>query len=132
LNIIVESFGFKHGVPTDADLVFDVRFLANPHYVPELKGLTGMDSRVSTYVHNDPMTLPFLDKMQDFVKFTLPQYEHEGKAFLTIAIGCTGGRHRSVTLAEDLAAELARDNFRITILHRDAGHPPRTISASGV
>lgn len=119
LLITVESFGFKHGVPIDADLVFDVRFLRNPHYVPELKQLTGLSPEVVAYIHEDPVTEPFLVKTMDLIRFTLPQYEREGKAYLTIAIGCTGGRHRSVALAEDMAAELAGDGYRVTVFHRD-------------
>jgi RNase adapter protein RapZ len=120
LNITLESFGFKHGLPIDADLVFDVRFLANPHYVPELKPFTGRDPAVAHYVHQDPLTEPFLEKMMSFVSFALPQYEREGKAYLTIAIGCTGGRHRSVTIAEDVARYLGGDGYRVTVFHRDA------------
>lgn len=124
LQITVESFGFKHGIPIDADLVFDVRFLANPHYVPRLKPLTGLSAEVARYVHSDPLTEPFLEKMFDLIGFTLPQYQREGKAYLTIAIGCTGGRHRSVTVAEDLANYLRRDAYRVEVLHRDARREP--------
>jgi UPF0042 nucleotide-binding protein len=120
LHITVESFGFKHGIPIDADLVFDVRFLANPHYVPSLKPLIGLDPEVARYVHNDPLTEPFLEKMFDLIGFTLPQYQQEGKAYLTIAIGCTGGRHRSVTVAEDLATYLRSQSYRVEVFHRDA------------
>lgn len=120
LHITVESFGFKHGIPIDADLVFDVRFLANPHYVPDLKPLTGLSPEVAKYVHDDPLTEPFLEKMFDLIGFTLPQYQQEGKAYLTVAIGCTGGRHRSVTIAEDLAVYLRSQGYRVEILHRDA------------
>jgi RNase adapter protein RapZ len=119
LMITVQSFGFKHGLPIDADLVFDVRFLANPHYVPELKPLTGMSSEVVSYIHRDPLTEPLLEKMFDFVGFSLPQYQREGKAYLTIAIGCTGGRHRSVALSEELAMYLQREGYRVTVFHRD-------------
>jgi UPF0042 nucleotide-binding protein len=120
LLITVESFGFKHGLPIDADLVFDVRFLVNPHYVPELKPLTGRDPRVARYVHQDPLTEPFLKKMLDFISFSLPQYEREGKAYLTIAIGCTGGRHRSVAIAQDVANYLGGEGYRVSVFHRDA------------
>jgi RNase adapter protein RapZ len=119
LMITAQSFGFKHGLPLDADLVFDVRFLANPHYVPELKPLTGMSPEVVSYIHRDPLTEPLLEKMFDFVGFSLPQYQREGKAYLTIAIGCTGGRHRSVALAEELAMYLQREGYRVTVFHRD-------------
>ena len=124
LQITVESFGFKHGIPVDADLVFDVRFLANPHYVPKLRLLTGLSPEVARYVHQDPVTEPFLEKMFDLIGFTLPQYHREGKAYLTIAIGCTGGRHRSVTLSEDLARYLRGDGYRVAVLHRDVHHEP--------
>lgn len=127
--ITVESFGFKHGIPIDADLVFDVRFLINPHYVPELKPLTGLSPQVAAYVHRHPLTEPFLEHLFAFVGFTLPQYLREGKAYLTIAIGCTGGQHRSVTVAEDLAEYLRREGYRVIVLHRDARPLPPAASA---
>ena len=119
LLVTVTSFGFKHGLPVDADLVFDVRFLANPHYVAELKYLSGKEEAVANYVHADPLTAPFQTRMHDLVDFALPQYQREGKAYLNIAIGCTGGQHRSVVLAEDLAARLLESGYRVTIRHRD-------------
>jgi UPF0042 nucleotide-binding protein len=119
LLVTVASFGFKHGLPTDADLVFDVRFLTNPHYIPALKALDGRSKRVADYVHKDPQTQPFFDKMLDLIHFALPQYQREGKAYLTIAIGCTGGQHRSVVLAEDLAARLKADGYSVMLRHRD-------------
>ena len=119
LTITIVSFGFKHGIPIDADLIFDVRFLVNPHYVPALKPLTGLSPEVAHYIHRDPLTEPFLKKLVDFVDFTLPQYAREGKAYLTIGIGCTGGRHRSVTIAEVLAASLRAEGFRVSVFHRD-------------
>ncbi len=122
--ITVVSFGFKHGLPIDADLVFDVRFLRNPHYVPELKALNGKDEPVADYVHADPLTHPFQEKMADLIQFALPQYEREGKAYLNIAIGCTGGRHRSVVLAEDLAAHLREAGLNVAVRHRDVTNPP--------
>jgi UPF0042 nucleotide-binding protein len=124
LTITIVSFGFKHGIPIDADLIFDVRFLVNPHYVPALKPLTGVSPEVAHYIHRDPLTEPFLEKLVDFVDFTLPQYAREGKAYLTIGIGCTGGRHRSVTIAEDLAASLRSEGFRVTVFHRDSHRDP--------
>lgn len=117
--ITVTSFGFKHGVPGDADLVFDVRFLVNPHYVPELRLRDGRDPEVATYVHADPRTRAFQDRMVDLIRFALPQYQQEGKAYVNIAIGCTGGKHRSVVLAEDLAAMLRQERYRVAVLHRD-------------
>ena len=122
--ITVISFGFKHGLPIDADLVFDVRFLRNPHYVPDLKPLNGRDAPVAEYVHADPLTHPFHEKMIDLIRFALPQYEREGKAYLNIAIGCTGGRHRSVVLTEDLAAQLRDEGLNVAIRHRDVTNPP--------
>jgi len=121
LLVAVISFGFKHGLPVDADLVFDVRFLDNPHYVPELKGLCGRDRPVADYVHRDPLTQPFADRMIDLIEFALPEYQREGKAYLNIAIGCTGGQHRSVVLSEDLAGRLREDGYRVALRHRDIG-----------
>ncbi len=119
LLVTVLSFGFKHGLPIDADLVFDVRFLQNPHYVPTLKALNGRDEAVADYVHADPLTRPFQEKLTDMARFTLPQYEREGKVYLNVAIGCTGGRHRSVVVAEDLARELRQDGYQVAVRHRD-------------
>ena len=124
LVITIVSFGFKHGLPIDADLIFDVRFLVNPHYVPELKPLTGVSPKVANYIHRDPLTEPFLEKLLNFVNFTLPQYAREGKAYLTIGVGCTGGRHRSVTIAEDMAASLRAEGYRVSVFHRDAEREP--------
>jgi RNase adapter protein RapZ len=119
LLVTITSFGFKHGLPIDADLVFDVRFLANPHYVADLKPLDGRDPRVAAFVRHDPRTAEFQVKMNDLVRFALPQYQKEGKTYLNIAIGCTGGRHRSVMLAEELSAILKADGFRTVVHHRD-------------
>ena len=115
------SFGFKHGLPSDADLVFDVRFLDNPHFVDELRPLTGEDKRVSDYVMNADGTQEFLDRCESLIAFLLPRYEAEGKAYLTIAVGCTGGQHRSVACAIELSARLAkRHKGPISVVHRDA------------
>lgn len=119
LIIAVVSFGFKHGTPLDADLVFDVRFLANPFWVPKLKNLNGTHEEVAQYVLSDPLTEPLLEKLFDLVEFTLPQYIREGKAYLTIAIGCTGGKHRSVVVANELARFLAASNYTVRVEHRD-------------
>lgn len=119
LVVTVTSFGFKHGIPMDADLVFDVRFLRNPHYVPPLRGLTGRDAAVAAYVHADPLASPFELKIYDLIRFALPAYLQEGKAYLNVALGCTGGQHRSVVLAEDLATRLRADGCRIAVQHRD-------------
>ncbi len=120
-NINVLSFGFKHGLPIDADLVFDVRFLPNPHYIDALRPLTGLDEPVSDYVMKWKETKKFYKKLYDLLKYMIPQYIKEGKAQLVIAIGCTGGKHRSVTLAEKLTEDLSEDfNFTIRAVHRDA------------
>lgn len=119
LVITVVSFGFKHGLPLDADLVFDVRFLANPHYVRELRWQDGQQSGVVEFVKRDPHTQPFLDKLCDLVSFSIPPYIQEGKAYLTIAIGCTGGRHRSVMVAEELATDLRSRGYEPLLQHRD-------------
>ncbi|OFX17757.1 MAG: RNase adaptor protein RapZ [Armatimonadetes bacterium RBG_16_58_9] len=119
LMVAVVSFGFKHGVPLDADVVFDVRFLANPFWVPEMRKLDGTHAAVSEYVLSDPLTEPLLEKLFDLVEFSIPQYVREGKAYLTIAIGCTGGKHRSVVVADELARFLARANYVVRVEHRD-------------
>ena len=98
LTINVTSFGFKNGVPSDADLVFDVRFLPNPHFIPEFRKLTGKHPKVAKYVRQFPQTQEFLDKATDMLTFLLPHYIKEGKSYLTVAIGCTGGQHRSVMI----------------------------------
>jgi RNase adapter protein RapZ len=119
LVITILSFGFKHGLPLDADLVFDVRFLANPHWVRELRWQDGQQKEVVDYIRQDPLTEPFLNKLCDLVDFSIPPYIQEGKAYLTIAVGCTGGRHRSVMVAEELAAFLRRSGYQPLIQHRD-------------
>ena len=117
--ITIVSFGFKHGLPLDADLVFDVRFLANPHYVRELRWQDGQQAGVIDYVKQDPLTEPVLQKLYDLVTFTIPPYIQEGKAYLTIAVGCTGGRHRSVMVSEELAAFLRSRGYEPLVQHRD-------------
>ena len=119
LHVTTMSFGFKNGVPAEADLVFDVRFLPNPHFVPEFRKLTGLDPKVAQYVRNFPQTTQFLDKVEDLLRFLLPHYLHEGKSYLTVAFGCTGGQHRSVMIAEEMKQRLARDGARVTSSHRD-------------
>jgi UPF0042 nucleotide-binding protein len=117
----IVSFGFKYGTPVDADLVLDVRFLDNPYFVPELKTLTGLDEPVAKFVMAAPETQEFLARTRALLEYVLPRYEREGKSYLTIAIGCTGGRHRSVTIAEALARDLsASTGTTIGVLHRDA------------
>jgi len=117
--ITVTSFGFKFGLPLDADLVFDVRFLINPHYLPELRHFDGRDQPVEEYVMQEEMSREFVRKLHDFIGFSLPYYENEGKAYLNIAIGCTGGRHRSVVIANELGAFLKSRGYRTLIGHRD-------------
>ncbi|MDE2208086.1 MAG: hypothetical protein KGK12_15765, partial [Armatimonadetes bacterium] len=119
LLVTVTSFGFKHGLPIDADLVFDVRFLANPHYVPHLQALDGRNAGVAAYVHADPLFTGFFDRMYELTAFALPAYIREGKAYLNVAIGCTGGQHRSITLAIDLEERLRGDGYETVLIHRD-------------
>ncbi|HLY59480.1 MAG TPA: RNase adapter RapZ [Terriglobia bacterium] len=119
--ISVISFGFRFGVPPDAELVFDVRFLPNPNYVPRLKNKTGRDNAVQKFMDGYPQTQEFMDRLKDFLLYLLPHYIHEGKNYLTIAVGCTGGRHRSVALAERTASILSSEGYRTKIVHRDIG-----------
>ena len=119
--INVVSFGFRFGVPQDADLVFDVRFLPNPNYVPRLKSKTGRDLAVRRFMDRYPQTQEFVKRLMDLLVYLLPHYIREGKSYLTIAIGCTGGRHRSVALAEQISQELAREGYRTKLNHRDIG-----------
>jgi len=119
LTISSTSFGFKNGVPAEADLVFDVRFLPNPHFVPEFRKLTGRHPKVAKYVRQFPQTQEFLDKATDLLKFLLPHYVEEGKSYLTVAFGCTGGQHRSVFIAEEMKKRLAAEGHRVKAIHRD-------------
>lgn len=119
LAVTVLSFGFKHGLPLDADLVFDVRFLPNPHYVPSLKNLTGLDEPVQEYVYRWPVTSQFYRRLTNLLAFLLPQFVTEGKTALTIAIGCTGGQHRSVALADRLATWIKERGYMAMAQHRD-------------
>ena len=119
LTISVTSFGFKNGVPSDADLVFDVRFLPNPHFIPEFRKLTGKHPKIAKYVRQFPQTREFLDKVTEMLTFLLPHYIHEGKSYLTIGIGCTGGQHRSVMIAEELKKRLGSAGYRAKSSHRD-------------
>ena len=118
--ITVLSFGFKYGIPVDADLVFDVRFLPNPFYVQELKHKTGNDIEVRDYVMNSEVAVQFLDKLEDMLLFLIPHYIEEGKNQLVISIGCTGGKHRSVTLVNELGARLSGTEYGLKLEHRDA------------
>ncbi|MFS0636569.1 RNase adapter RapZ [Mesobacillus foraminis] len=117
-TVNVMSFGFKHGLPIDADLVFDVRFLPNPHYIDHMRPKTGLDEEVSTYVLKWNETHKFLEKVTDLLSFMLPHYKREGKAQLIVAIGCTGGQHRSVALAEHIARHF-QDEYDTRVTHRD-------------
>ena len=119
LTISTTSFGFKNGVPAEADLVFDVRFLPNPHFVPEFRKLTGRHPKVAKYVRQFPQTQEFLDKVTDMLKFLLPHYIDEGKSYLTVAFGCTGGQHRSVFIAEEMKKRLEAEGHRVKTTHRD-------------
>jgi UPF0042 nucleotide-binding protein len=113
------SFGYKYGIPTDADLVFDVRFLPNPHFVPELREFTGQDKEVQRYVNSFPQTKEFLRRLEGMLTYLIPHYIQEGKSYLTIAIGCTGGKHRSVMLGERIAKDLKKKGFATKVVHRD-------------
>jgi RNase adapter protein RapZ len=119
MRISVLSFGFKYGIPLEADLLMDVRFLPNPYFLPELKKLDGMDERVKNFVNKWPETGEFLDRYQDLLEYLIPMYEKEGKSYLTLAVGCTGGRHRSVTIAEEICRRLRVLNREVTLSHRD-------------
>ena len=119
LTISAMSFGFKNGVPTDADLVFDVRFLPNPHFVPEFRELTGKHPKVAQYVQSFTQTEEFLEKTTDMLEFLLPHYIKEGKSYLTVAFGCTGGQHRSVFIAEEMKRRLESAGYRVKAGHRD-------------
>ena len=119
IHVDVMSFGFKHGLPMESDLVFDVRFLPNPYYVPELKHGTGLDAAVRDYVFSFPQTGEFMEKLKSMLRFLLPLYNQEGKTVLVISVGCTGGHHRSVAVAHALAQELTDAGFDVTESHRD-------------
>ncbi len=117
--IKIESFGFKHGIPYDADLVFDVRFLPNPFYIPELKAKTGLNHEVSSYVFSFTQTGVFVKQLEEMISFLIPHYMEEGKTELVIGIGCTGGKHRSVAIAEELYKYISKTDYRTVIKHRD-------------
>ncbi len=119
LLVTVESFGFKHGVPIDSDLVFDVRFLPNPHYLPDGPQMTGHDEKVIDYVSSFPQTHEFISKVSDLLLYLIPYYAAEGKSYLTISVGCTGGRHRSVMISENIGKKLQEQGHAAKILHRD-------------
>ena len=119
MRINILSFGFKYGIPLDANLVIDVRFLANPYFVPELKDLNGKDPKIKEFVMNDDETRRFLKKYLDLLEYLIPLNEKEGKAYLTIAVGCTGGRHRSVAIAESILEHISKPDKSVIVTHRD-------------
>ena len=121
MALTVTSFGFKYGLPLEADLVFDVRFLPNPYYIPELKHQTGLDEPVRSFVFKYQQTLDFVTKTEDLLSFLLPNYLDEGKTDLVIAVGCTGGKHRSVCIAKELFEFVSKKGYAATLSHRDMG-----------
>ena len=121
LTVTLVSFGYKHGIPYDADLVFDVRFLPNPHFVPGLRALDGRDPPVAGFVFSHPESRELRERLQDLIQFLLPLYQREGKAYLSVAVGCTGGRHRSVALVESLRGYLEELGYAPLVRHRDLG-----------
>jgi RNase adapter protein RapZ len=123
MRIAVLSFGFKYGIPLDADLLVDVRFIPNPYFVPELKKLDGKDEQVGRFVKSQTQTQEFLNKYFSLLEYLIPLYEKEGKAYLTIAVGCTGGRHRSVTIAEEILEHLKGLGKDVSLTHRDIEQP---------
>ena len=125
IMIYVTSFGYRNGVPPDSDLVFDVRFLPNPNYIPKFKHLTGRNPGVAKYIRSFPQTVEFIDRISELLVYLLPHYIREGKSYLTIAFGCTGGQHRSVMIANEIAKNLHRAGFKAKISHRDSPKPSR-------
>jgi len=119
IMVYVTSFGYRHGVPADSDLVFDVRFLPNPNYIPGFKKLTGRHPKVAKYIRSFPQTVEFIDRISELLIYLMPHYIREGKSYLTIAFGCTGGHHRSVMIADEIRKRLARGGFRVKATHRD-------------
>jgi UPF0042 nucleotide-binding protein len=117
--VYITSFGYRHGVPADSDLVFDVRFLPNPNYIPKFKKLTGRNPGVARYIRSFPQTKEFIDRISELLIYLLPHYIREGKSYLTIAFGCTGGHHRSVMIADQIRKSLAQAGFHTKIAHRD-------------
>lgn len=121
--VYVTSFGYRHGVPADSDLVFDVRFLPNPNYIPAFKKLSGRNPQVARYIRSFPQTVEFIQRISDLLIYLLPHYIREGKSYLTIAFGCTGGHHRSVMIAEQIHKALRHAGYRVKINHRDLVKP---------
>jgi RNase adapter protein RapZ len=125
--IQIISFGFKYGSPFDADLIIDIRFLTNPYFVPELRPLDGTSKRIKSFVLNNPETSLFLQKYLNLLDYLIPLYEKEGKAYLTVAVGCTGGRHRSVVIANFIGEHISKMHKQFTITHRDIGHSSNSV-----
>jgi len=123
IMIYVMSFGYRHGIPADSDLVFDVRFLPNPNYIPKFKKLTGRHPSVARYIRSFPQTVEFVDRISELLVYLLPHYIREGKSYLTIAFGCTGGHHRSVMIADQIRKNLADAGYRVKVTHRDSAKP---------
>jgi RNase adapter protein RapZ len=123
ITVYVTSFGYRHGLPPDSDLVFDVRFLPNPNYIPRFKHLTGRHPNVARYIRSFPQTVEFIDRISDLLIYLLPHYIREGKSYLTIAFGCTGGHHRSVMIADQIRKNLADAGYRAKVSHRDVSKP---------
>ena len=121
MSVNVVSFGFKYGVPVESDLVFDVRFLPNPYFVEHLRPLNGRDTAIQEFLARTPLTEEFLQRLQDLLDFLIPLYRAEDKAYLTVAIGCTGGKHRSVALTERVGQYLKARNVQASVSHRDLG-----------
>lgn len=119
IMVYVTSFGYRHGVPADSDLVFDVRFLPNPNYIPQFKKLSGRHPSVARYIRSFPQTVEFIARISELLIYLLPHYIREGKSYLTIAFGCTGGQHRSVMMADEIRRRLTRAGFRVKTTHRD-------------
>ena len=119
MRVSIRSFGFKHGTPRDSDIMFDVRFLSNPHWIPELRPLRGTDEKVSEYVMAEDGAKEFVDRIDELLAFLIPRFESEGKSYLSVAVGCTGGHHRSVAIAEELADRLGDRGVKAVIRHRD-------------
>src|SRR5205085_8720243 len=121
-NILIScvSFGYKSGVPVEADLLFDVRFLPNPHFIPAFRPYTGRHPQVAKYIRSFPQTQEFIDRISDLLIYLIPHYLREGKSYLTIGFGCTGGQHRSVLIAEEVKKGLAKGGYKVKVTHRDS------------
>ena len=126
IQIYVTSFGFRNGVPPDSDLVFDVRFLPNPNYIPRFKNLTGKNPEVARYIRSFPQTAEFMSRISDLLIYLLPHYIREGKSYLTISFGCTGGQHRSVMMADEIRRTLSEAGFKARVNHRDIVNSPKS------